>query len=464
MPSSTTFVRKSLMRLSWPLLVVTVVTLLAALVNVVLLSAASPELNAAVATANQILGILYDISVLFSIGALVVIAQYLGARRFGSAQRTTIIALRASTLLGVGIAVFVAVGGAPIVAAINTPAEIADDANAYLWIVAAGMAFNAYIVAASAVLRAYGRTVALLVLGIVVNLLDVVLLSVFLLVLELGVVGAALPTLLVRGVGMLLLAWMVRRRTGVGMFSKLPEKTAPQKGAATMARLSVPTVIENGVFNLSIVFVLAWINLLGTDAINARSYTLTLTALVTGVILALAQGNETVVGWDVGDNARDHARRLTLRTAAWTAGASAVLTLALWLSADYALAIFGANEAVVAMVRDVLLVSAVLLPLSAVSSVVFGALRSAGDVVMPMVYSIVASVAVLVPVSWLLIEVAGLGLVGAFWGLVVAEAVKAGLLTGRWVRGTWMRQPTVAEGADDVLGESEDVEVPVVAD
>ncbi len=97
------FRRIGLLRLTWPLLVVTLLTLLAALGNVVILSAASPELNAAVATANQILGVLYDISVLFSIGGLVVISQLLGAGLLGRARRATRTPLRASTLLGLGI-------------------------------------------------------------------------------------------------------------------------------------------------------------------------------------------------------------------------------------------------------------------------------------------------------------------------------------------------------------------------
>lgn len=444
--SESAFVRKSLLRLSWPLLVVTVVTLLAAVGNVALLSAASPELNAAVATANQILGVLYDVSVLFSVGALVVIAQLLGAQRLLSAQRATVVALRASSVLGLGITAVVAIGAVPLVAAINTPAAIAPDAVAYLWVVALGMAFNAYIVAATAVLRAYGRTVALLVLAVVVNVLDVLLLAVFLLVLDVGVVGAALPTLLVRGAGVLILGWMIRRRIGVGLFSRLPAREPGERtGAGTMARLSFPTVVENGVFNLSVVFVVAMINVLGTDAINARSYALTLTALVTGVILALAQGNETIVGWDVGEGTRTHARWLTIRTALWTALASGVLAVLLWSGADGALSIFGANGEVVALAREALLISALLLPLSAISTIVYGALRSAGDVVTPMVYSIVASVVVLVPVSWLLIETVGMGLAGAFWALVAAEAVKAGFLSARWLRGAWMRRAPVAD-------------------
>ncbi len=473
------FVRKGLLRLSWPLLAVTVFTLLATLGNVVLLSVASPELNAAVATGNQVLGIVYDISVVFSLGGLVVIAQLLGAGEFEGARRSTTLALRASLVLGIVLAAVIA-GLAPVfVAGVQTPADIADDAVAYLVVVAGGLFFNAYIVTASAVLRAYGRTVALLVLGIVVNLLDVALLAVFLLVLELGVVGAALPTLLVRGAGMALLWWLVRRATGVRVLARMPRVSADRQdvsagtvpsvlpgadapyvgagapartlrtGPATMVRLSLPTVIENSVYNGAIVFAVSMLNPLGTDTINARSYALTLTALVTGVILALAQGNETIVGWDVGEGRRAAARRLTLRTTAWTAGAAALLTLGLWAGADSILAIFGPNASVLAQARDALLVSVLLLPLSAATAIVYGALRSASDVTMPMVYSVASSVLVLAPLSWYFVGVAGLGIVGAFWALVAAEAVKAVLLLGRWLRGRWTSAVVAASAAGD---------------
>ena len=437
------FERKSLLRLSWPLLAVTVFTLLAALGNVIILSIVEPRLNAAVATANQLLGVLYDISVLFSIGGLVVIAQHLGAGRMSQAQEASRLTLRASTALGLGIACVVAVGGPFFLRAVNTPDDLLADASAYLWIVALGMAFNAYIVAATAVMRAFGKTPALLILGIVVNILDIALLGVFLLVLDLSVVGAALPTLLVRGVGACILAVMVKRASGVTLsaIARRGQESATSRTWA-MARLSLPTVIENGVYNLAIVVVVSWINVLGVDSINARSYTLTLTALVTGVILALAQGNETIVGWDVGAETRQHAKRLTLRTAAWTALASALLTLGLWLGADSVLALFGASPGVVDMVKGVLLISALLLPLSAVSSVVYAALRSANDVVRPMLYSVATSVVILAPTSWAMIVWLDLGLAGAFWALVIAEGIKAVLLLGRWLRGSWIAEAT----------------------
>lgn len=433
------------MRLSWPLLVLTVFTLLAALGNVVVLSIASQELNAAVSTANQILGVLYDISVIFSIGALVVIAQLLGAGAFQQARRAVVVALRASAWLGLGIAVFVAALGPVIVSVINTPADIVGDANAYLWVVSGGMAFNAVIVTATAVLRAYGRTALILALGIVINLLDVAMLTLCVLVLDLGAAGAALPTLAIRGVGVALLLWLVRRASGVGLFTRIPKDGAEDSatGAWQMTRLSLPTVLENGGYNLAILVAVSLVNALGTDAINARSYALTLTGLVTGVVLALAQGNETIVGWDKGGDATAHARRLTLKTALWTAVTAAVLAVALWASADTTLSIFGPSQSVVAETSRLLLLSVVLLPLSGVSTVLYGALRSAGDVMIPMLYSLAASFVVLLPLSWLLIPT--MGLAGAWWALIAAEAVKAALLLARWVGGRWSRIPSVAE-------------------
>lgn len=445
----TGFRRKGLMRLSWPLLAVTVFTLLATLGNVVILSQADPELNAAAATANQILGFVYDISVIFSLGALVIIAQNLGAGAGPAARRATVVALRSSSILGLLLALAVALGGPLAVDLINTPADIASNARTYLWVVALGMAFNAYVVAATAVLRGYGRTVSILILGVVVNVLDVALLAVFVLFLDLGVLGAALPTLVVRGIGVAILWWMVKRRTGVSALTRL-EPVAPgdKTRAGVMARLSIPTVAENAVYNLAILFVVALINPLGTDAINARSYALTLTALVTGVILALAQGNETIVGWDVGESAYEQASRRAVRTATWTAVTSAGLAALLWLGSGPALAIFGADDDVVALAGPLLLISIVLLPLSAVTAVYYGALRSAGDVVYPMAYSLVSSVVVIIPLAWLLMSVMNLGLPGAFIALTVGEAVKAGLLVWRWRGQAWRRQERFVEAGE----------------
>lgn len=442
--SRAAFRRVGVLRLSWPLLVVTLVTLLAVIADTVILSQGSAALNAAISNANQILGIPYDLSVLFSIGALVVIAQLLGADRLSAARRATIIALRANALLGLVIAGVISVLAPWLVGVVNTPDAIADDSLVYLYTVLGGVVCNAYIVVATAILRAWGRTVPILVIGILLNVSYLALQYLFILVLELGPAGAALSTTIARGGAVVLVALVIWRRTGVHLFSRLPPRE-PGVAATAMARLSVPTVVENALYNVGILVLVSFINLLGEDAINARSYALTLTALVTGIALALAQANETVVGWDAGAHRPGHAHVVTLRTAGWAALVSCVLAVLLWLGADSVLSIFDPNAAVLLGAKEVLLLSVVLLPLAAGSAVVYGALRSTGDVVVPMLYSVGASVLLLIPLAWLFVGALGWGLAGAWLALICAEGVKVALLLTRWLRGAWKQRTSVAD-------------------
>lgn len=390
------FTRRSLLALTWPLLVVTLFALLGALGNQVLLLMQSDALNAAISNANRIFGVANDVAVLFGFGSLVVVAQLLGAGAIPAAQRASIIAFRASTLLGLALGVVAALGAPLFLDWLRADPAVRPDAQAYIWVAAAGVAFYAYQMVAYSVLRAFGRTIDLLIPAILINVIDLTLLYTFLFVLDLGVIGSALPTLIVRASVVVLLAWLVRRVARIGIFTPLPPREAGAR-SWTMARLSVPTVIENSVFNVAVLVGASAVNALGRDATNAQSFALTLTALVTGVTLAFSQGNETIVGWDVGDRDVAHARRQTRATLIITVTASVVLAVALWLGGPTLLPLVGLNAAAVALGTQGLAVSIVLLPLAAITTILYGALRSAGDVTAPMAYSIATSVVVLAP-------------------------------------------------------------------
>src|SRR5690606_19858465 len=95
--------------------------------------------------------------------------------------------------------------------------------------------------------------------------------------------------------------------------------------------------------------------------------------------------------------------------------------------------------------KTALLYSIVLLPLAAITVVMYGALRSAGDVIIPMIYSVFASVAILLPASWFFVDKLQLGVGGVFIALIIMEAVRATLLTARFSRGKWMHRKTVVD-------------------
>lgn len=52
---------------------------------------------------------------------------------------------------------------------VNTPDEIRNDVIAYVYIIAGAMVFNGVITSVTAALRGFGRTVEILIMGLVAN-------------------------------------------------------------------------------------------------------------------------------------------------------------------------------------------------------------------------------------------------------------------------------------------------------
>ncbi|MFY1594854.1 hypothetical protein [Micromonospora sp. WMMD737] len=90
-------------------------------------------------------------------------------------------------------------------------------------------------------------------------------------------------------------------------------------------------------------------------------------------------------------------------------------------------------------------------PCQAVAAILFGSLRSAGDVNIPVAISIGTTALIMVTLSVLLVPAPGtlplptlnLGVAGAWIALLTAEAVKAILFTHRWRRHAWTRHRLV---------------------
>ncbi|MEW2444508.1 MATE family efflux transporter [Micromonospora marina] len=460
--AATTYRRKGLLRLSWPLLLVSFLALATSFVDTILLSAHSEQLNAAVSIANQILGVGYDLSTLLSIGALVLVAQYLGKGDLDSARRSSAVAVVGNTAVGALIALVLVILAPLLVDAVNTPAEIRRDTVLYVWTVGAAMIFNSYLVAATAVLRAYGHTVEILVLGILANIaylfLEYGLLFGAFGLPKLDVLGAALSTVIVRILGVLLVTWVIRRRLGFSVL-RLPAR-AWRRPVRTLLRLSTPSVGENIAYDLAQLGVVATVALLGVSAVLGRSYALTLSGFVTIVVLALAQGNEILIGYDKGADDHTTARRRALRNAGWAALWSTAAAIALWAATDPLLALFSANADVVNTVRILMLIGILAQPCQAVATILFGSLRSAGDVNIPVAISIGTTALIMVPLSALLVPPPGtlplptldLGVAGVWIALLAAEATKAVLFTHRWRRHAWTRHRLVDDTPGDATG------------
>ncbi len=438
------FKRKNLFQLTWPLFLFALLSLGTTLADAILISQYSEDLNAAVSVANQILGVAYDLSALFSVGTVVLVAQRLGRNETEQAERIATLGIVANTLFSVLIAIAVVAAGPTLIGWVNTPAEVVSDALIYINVIAFAMAFNGFMVAAGAVLRSYGHTIEILVLGILANVLYLFLEYALIFGAfgfpELGVWGAALSTLIVRVSGVVLLIFVLRWRLKFSWSLRF-DLHRTWRGALRIFRLSFPSVGDNIAYNSYQLIMLSFIAAIGKDAVNTRSWVLNITAFLAMLSLVISQGNEVLIGYDRGAGDNQKARKRGLYTAISTSIVVMLLAGLAYFFSDALMGLFMREENawILSTAREVFLIGIILAPLGVITTILFNALKAVGDVNWPAGLSLAGTWVIGLPTAYLLVVRMELGLPGLWYTMLITELFKASVMFIRWQRMRWIQ-------------------------
>ncbi|MFT7723813.1 MAG: MATE family efflux transporter [Roseateles sp.] len=434
---------KTLLQLCLPLFLNGFLALGVALIDQFIISSYSDDAAAAISVANQVLGIVYDLSGLLAVGGVIVVARRLGAGDEAQARQTAQVAIVANSLLSVLLALGLLAAGHRVLPLIGTPPQIVGDATLYIRVIAIAMVFNGMLTAAVGVLRAFGHVKVILLLGVLANLLYVFLEFSLMHGLgpipSLGVYGSALATLIVRGVGVALLLWVLARRLRLAWRSGL-DRGAWLARVRQLTALSGPSVLDNMAYGFYQLAIVSFITVLGVGAVLSRSYTLTLTAFLSLLTLTISQGNEVMVGWRLGAGDPQAARRRAWRSAAIAMALSFAVALLLWLAAGPLIGLLTPKAEIHATARQLLLLTLLLAPIGALNTVLFNSLKAAGDVNAPVLASQLVTWAVALPLAYLFSRTLGLGVPGLWWAFIIEESLKAAYMALRWRSSAWERR------------------------
>lgn len=437
---SAKFERKNLFQLCLPLFLFGIMTIGVSSISTMLLSNYSDELAASVSMANQILGVGYDLSGLMSVGALILISQYLGRDEVEDARMIAQIGFIASIAFGVVIAAGLAGGAIFYAEWINTPPEILEDVLIYVYGMSLGMIFYGFINTAIAALRGFGRTIEILwfgVLGSVVYLaLEYVLIYGVWIFPELGIYGAIWANLLIRTIKIALLIWILKWKLGLSVFHVPPGLWQQTK---KIFKLSYPSVTEALGYQFYQLFVVSLIAALGVTAVLTRSYSLTLTQLMAMITLVISYGNEVLIGYDKGGEQNELAYRRGLKTAMGTAAVLIGVSAMIWIFAEPLLRLFTQDKDIITASQEILMLHIMLTPFQVINLILFNSLKAVGDVNRPVIINLSITFAVAIPLSWLFASHLEYGVKGLWYALILEEVVKASAMFLRWRYRSWQR-------------------------
>jgi putative MATE family efflux protein len=373
-----------------------------------------------------------SIGEMVSIGLDAIVARRHGERRPADAAQTANDGFILALLLGLGIAVCTPFAIGWLFRMLGTDAAVSDIGRAYLGTYLLGMPLIFGFFAVDATFRGKGDTRTPLqilavttVLGLV---LDPLLIRGFGPVPALGVRGAALATLVPRGLGCVAGIVLLRRR---GMLTwAMPRWSI----VGRIARVGAPAALTGVAFSAIYVLLTRITTQFGTPALAALGLGFRIESVVYVVSVGMGAATAAIVGQSIGAGDTPRAARAGWVATGVVSAVGALMALASLLFAEELAGIFSTDPAVVAEAARYLRIAAFSQLFLGAEVVLESAMGGAGWTLAPMLCS--SSITLLrLPIgAWAAQQ---WGTTGLWWTLALTASARGVVMMGLWAWGRW---------------------------
>lgn len=339
-------------------------------------------------SAAQIVSLIVGFFTGLSSGASVIIAHFYGASDKKSISRAVhnayVVALAGGIVFTVAGIVFTPL----MLSGMNTPAEIMPDAVVYLRIYFAGLTFTFIYNMGSSILRAAGDSKTPLYYLVACCFVNIILDIVFVIVLKMGVAGAAGATFLSQVFSALLITGnLIRDKEALHLSVKKLKITGSI--LKSQLRLGLPTAFESILFAITNIAIQAALNTFGTDTVAAWSAYGKMDAIFWMVSTSFGIAITSFVGQNYGAGLKERVKKSTRVCLAMDFAVSAVLVIFLIAARSFLFRLFTSDETVIKIGSDMVMMITPWYIIYVFIEVLAGALRGVGDVFVPMTITLV---------------------------------------------------------------------------
>ena len=434
--------QKGLRQLFFPIFIEVLFFMLVGSIDTLMLSSVGDDKVGAVGAANTYLSVFTISFSIISTGVMAVMTQYIGADKNGVARQAKNIGVIFNGIVGGVLSLVLLFFSEPILRVLGTADSLLPHATVYMRIVGGTSILTALTPIFTSYLRAFGYTREPLIANVTANVLNIILNSVFLYVLDYEVEGVAMATAISRGIGLLFAIIMCVKKI------KIP-KEAEKIGVSTVCKnilqVGVPSALESALYNVAMAIVMKFLNEMSEDGIyvTAKSYASQITMFSYCAGVALSNANAIIVGWRIGEKRYDECYRATIKAAKLGVITAVVVAGLFALTGKYLMRIFTNDPKVIELVVYILIID-VVLEIGRICNIVFGsALKTAGDaaytvfiaVIFMYLFAVLGSYILGIKLQWFV--------VGSWIGLAMDECMRGILMGIRWKSRKWEQKVLV---------------------
>ncbi|MFV0451857.1 MAG: MATE family efflux transporter [Propioniciclava sp.] len=392
----------------------------------------TPQL-AGLGIAGNIVGVLVGLCVFLAYGTTGLVARRMGAGDTRGALAAGVDGLGLAAVLGIVLTVALQVLVDPVVGLYRASGDVAGYAVSYLRVVALAFPFLLVMLASTGVLRGLQDTRTPLKVTIGINVANIGLNLALVYGAGLGILGAALGTLIAQAVGSTILAAVVLRGARkVGA----PVRFRPW-GIVGAARAGAWLVLRSAALWLTLTATTVVATRMGAISLAAHQIVTSLWMFLAFALDALAIAAQAIVGRYLGAGDATTVRRITGMLVGWGVWFGVILGAVVAATSAVTPMLFTPDESVRSIVSQVLLVVAAQLPIAGLVYLLDGVLIGAGDTRYLALAGTVVALAYL-PFAWA-VSATGASLAW-LWAAYGVSMLGRAVVLGLRARGTaWQR-------------------------
>ncbi len=428
--------KKKLFHLTYPIFLESLLFSVIGSVDVLMLSRYHDSAVGAVGVVNQLIFLILIGGSIILTGTGILLSQAIGAKKSKeSLQKLVLTALIVNLFMGILFSFAFVLFSESALSRMNLQGEMLVFAKEYLVIVGGFIFLQLLAMTFSMFLRSFGKTKVTLKVSILTNLCNVFLN--YLLIYghlgfsSLGVRGAAIATILSRGLGMVMLGRQVQKLIFAPIISSFSLNDFKDY-LPRILKFGLPAAGEQISYNLARFVMIIMVTRLGEVSINAYSYSNTLISFVYIFAVALGHGTSIMVGWSFGAKRYAKARELTSFSSKASLLISMTACLILVLFRFPLLRLLTNSPSIITLASKVLLLNFILEAGRSQNLIFVNALRAISDVKFPFQVGILSMWGIGVPLAYFFSFSLQMGLTGIWLALGIDEITRSLLMRIRW--------------------------------
>ena len=400
----------------------------------------------AVGNANTIMFMMNIFFNVIATATSVVVAQYLGAKRYDRMNTIYTLAVVVNLVAGVVLSGTFCAANPLIMDFLQVSPEMRPFSMIYIYIVGGGGFFLAVYNVMLQILRCNGYPKIGMYITFAINIINIggnyLFLYGPLAHLNMGVAGVAISTVMSRVIAVtaVFIFFFARK---IGKISIRYLKPFPGKLLMKMVKIGLPTAGENLTYNLYQTTLLSFVNGMGNDAVNARAYCNTLISFAMIFSNACAMSTQIITGHLVGAGKHEEAYKRVFKTLRTSLPITIALASVNALLCRYTLQFFTQNPNIIAlgqmiMIADIFVETGRCLNMTFVNS-----LKAAGAYIFPLIMGILCNWGLGLTTGYVLGVALGLGVAAIYLGTATDECIRGIIVMLYWYKKKWVGKSVV---------------------